>query len=152
MARSHLLQTRQWLPRPPAAIFPFFADAFNLERITPPELQFQVTTPAPITMQLGTLIAYRLRLFGVPFTWLTRIALWEPPHRFIDEQLAGPYRLWVHTHTFSPWAGGTLMTDRVVYELPFWPLGEIALPLVRRQLARIFTFRRRTIAQLLLDS
>lgn len=149
MARSHLLQTQQWLPRPPAAVFPFFADAFNLELIMPPELQFHIATPGPICMQVGTLIAYRLRLFGVPFTWLTRIALWEPPHHFIDEQLAGPYRLWVHTHTFSPWAGGTFMTDRVVYQLPLFPLGELALPLVKLQLQRIFAYRRQIIAQLL---
>jgi len=149
MARSHLLQTQQWLPHPPAAVFPFFADAFNLERITPPELRFRITTPGPITMQLGTLIAYRLRLFGVPFTWLTRISQWDPPRQFVDEQLFGPYRQWIHTHHFAPSAGGTLMTDRVVYQLPFFPFGELALPLVRLQLQRIFAYRRRTIAQLL---
>lgn len=149
MSRSHLLQTQQHLPLPPTDVFPFFADAANLERITPPELHFHIITPGPIRMQVGTLIEYRLRLFGVPFTWLTRIALWEPPHRFIDEQLVGPYRLWVHTHHFVPLAGGTLMTDRVVYHLPFFPLGELALPLVRLQLQRIFAYRRQTIARLL---
>ncbi len=120
-----------------------------MERITPPELHFRIITPGPILMEVGTLIQYRLRLFGVPFTWLTRIALWEPPDCFMDEQLHGPYRQWEHTHTFRPWAGGTLMTDRVVYRLPFWPLGEAVLPLVRRQLGRIFSYRRRTIARLL---
>ena len=149
MARRHLLQTQQQLPRPPAGVFPFFADAANLERITPPELQFHIITPGPIHMQVGTLIEYRLRLFGVPFTWLTRISQWDPPEQFVDEQLYGPYRQWIHTHHFAPSAGGTLMTDRVVYQLPFFPLGELAAPLVRLQLQRIFAYRRRTIARLL---
>ncbi len=149
MGRSHILLTQQQLPLPPAGVFPFFADASNLERITPPELQFHIITPGPIRMQVGTLIEYRLRLFGVPFAWLTRISHWDPPHCFVDEQLLGPYRQWVHTHHFQPHAEGTLMIDRVVYQLPFFPLGELALPLVRRQLKRIFSFRRQTIAQLL---
>ncbi len=149
MGQSHLLQTQQHLPLPPAEVFPFFADAANLERITPPELQFHIITPGPIRMQMGTLIEYRLRLCGVPFRWLTRISLWHPPHQFVDEQLWGPYRQWVHTHHFAPLTGGTLMTDRVVYQLPFFPLGELAFPLVRLQLQRIFAYRRQTIARLL---
>jgi ligand-binding SRPBCC domain-containing protein len=149
MGRRHLLLTQQSLPLAPGEVFPFFADAANLERITPPELHFRIITPGPIVMQRGTLIEYRLRLFGVPFTWLTRIAHWDPPRSFIDEQLWGPYRQWVHTHTFTPVDRGTLMEDRVVYQLPFFPLGEAAFPLVRWQLQRIFAFRRRTIARLL---
>jgi len=151
MFRHHVLLTEQYLPLAPPEVFPFFADAANLERITPPELHFRIVTSGPLAMQRGTLIEYRLRLFGVPFTWLTRISQWDPPRSFTDEQLWGPYRQWVHTHTFTPSGGGTLMTDRVVYQLPFFPLGEIVFPLVKWQLQRIFAFRRRTIARLLIS-
>ena len=97
----------------------------------------------------GTLIDYRLRLFGVPFGWQTRIAIWNPPHEFVDEQLRGPYRLWVHTHRFRTENLVTHMEDEVRYRLPYFPLGEAAYPLVRWQLQRIFAFRRQAIARLL---
>jgi ligand-binding SRPBCC domain-containing protein len=146
---THVLRTSQRLPLPREEIFPFFAEAANLERITPPELQFHIITASPVTMQLGTLIEYRLRLFGVPFRWLTRISRWNPPHEFVDEQLRGPYRMWVHTHRFRWEDGVTLMEDKVDYRLPFFPVGETAYPLVRWQLRRIFAFRRQAIASLL---
>lgn len=146
---THVLRTTQNLPLPREEVFPFFTEAANLERITPPELQFHIITTPPITMQLGTLIEYRLRLFGVPFTWLTRISLWHPPHEFVDEQLRGPFGLWVHTHRFHTIGGVTRMEDEVRYRLPFFPLGEAAYPLVKWQLRRIFAFRRQAIARLL---
>ena len=100
-------------------------------------------------MRAGALIEYRLRLHGVGVDWLTRIEEWEPGVRFVDMQLAGPYRLWHHTHTFEARDGATLLKDTVRYALPAWPLGELALPLVRRDLAQIFDFRRDTVARLL---
>jgi ligand-binding SRPBCC domain-containing protein len=149
MSGIHVLRASQHLPIPREEVFPFFAEAANLESLTPPELQFHVITPPPITMQLGTLIEYRLRLFGVPFKWLTRISRWNPPYEFVDEQLRGPYRLWVHTHRFHTTGGVTRMDDEVQYCLPFFPLGEAAYPLVKWQLDRIFAFRRQAIARLL---
>ena len=134
-----------WIPRPLEAVFPFFADAGNLERITPPELRFRVLTPLPVQMRAGALIDYRLSLFGVPFRWRTEIAAWEPPRRFVDRQLRGPYREWVHTHTFTEQDGGTRMVDEVVYALPLGRPGLLALPLVGRQLDRIFDFREATL-------
>jgi ligand-binding SRPBCC domain-containing protein len=146
----HVLWTTQRLPRSRDQVFPFFAEAANLERITPPELRFHIITPSPIVMQLGTVIEYKLRLFGVSFTWLTRICHWDPPREFVDEQVRGPYRMWIHTHRFWPEDGATLMEDEVHYRLPFFPVGETAYPFVRWQLKRIFAFRRQAIARLLL--
>jgi ligand-binding SRPBCC domain-containing protein len=136
------LERQQVVPVGPAEAFEFFADAFNLEAITPPWLHFRVDTPGPISMGAGTLIQYRLRLHGLPARWLTRIEAWEPGRRFEDAQLRGPYRRWHHTHTFSRHEHGTEMCDRVDYELPFGPVGRLAhAALVARDLERIFDFR-----------
>ena len=149
MLRYHVLRREQRLPGTPDEVFPFFADAHNLEAITPPALGFRVVTDGPIEMRAGTLIQYRLRLHGIPVAWLTRIEDWTPGERFVDAQLAGPYRLWHHTHEFEAAGdGGTLMRDTVRYALPYWPLGEVAHALVvRRDLAAIFAHRHREVAR-----
>lgn len=128
-----------WLPQPPEEVFPFFADAANLETITPPLLHFKILTPAPITMREGTLIDYKLRIHGLPLKWRTRISAWQPPHRFIDEQIRGPYRQWIHEHTFQPVDGGTLARDVVRYAVPFDFL--VHLWLVRPDVESIFRYR-----------
>ena len=146
----HVLERTQRLAPPPEEVFPFFSDAANLERITPPWIGFRIATAQPIEMRRGTLIEYRLKLHGIPLNWHTEIALWDPPHRFVDVQLSGPYRLWHHTHSFEPDGEGTLMRDVVRYALPLGPLGEIAhLVLVRRDLSRIFDFRVEEVARLM---
>ena len=149
MSRVHLFETRMLLPLPRLEVFAFFSDARNLGRITPPELRFQILTPAPVDMRQGALIDYRLHLFGVPMRWRTLISRWDPPNEFVDEQLAGPYRAWIHTHRFRVLDGGTSVEDEVRYALPFPPLGEIGHFLVRRQVQRIFAFRHRAIRRLL---
>lgn len=142
-----VLERSQHLPGRPEEVFGFFADAWNLEAITPPWLRFRVVTPRPLEMRAGAHIAYRLRLHGMPIRWLTRIEVWEPPLRFVDVQVRGPYRLWHHTHRFEPDDDGTLMRDRVRYALPLGPLGELAhAALVRRDLERIFAFRHEAVA------
>lgn len=138
-------QTELWLPRPPDELFPFFADARNLDAITPPWLHFHVVTPPPIEVRAGAIMDYTLRVRGVPLRWRTLIREWEPPHRFVDEQVRGSYRLWIHTHTFEPRDGGTLARDHVAYAVPF---DFIAHPLfVRRDIERIFAFRREALRQ-----
>jgi ligand-binding SRPBCC domain-containing protein len=129
-------------------VFGFFADAFNLEAITPAWLRFRVVTPGPILMSPGALIEYRLRLHRIPIRWLTRIEVWEPGRRFVDVQVRGPYRVWHHTHSFEPHADGTLLRDTVRYALPLGPLGRFAhAVLVRRDLERIFAFRHEEVAR-----
>lgn len=146
--RVHLLERSQRVEAPVERAFAFYGDDRNLEPLTPPWLHFEVTTPRPIAMGAGTLLDYRLRLHGVPIRWRTRIDAWEPPTRFTDFQEKGPYSLWEHTHTFEPEGdGATLITDRVRYAIPFGPLGALAhLLFVRRDLERIFDFRREAIA------
>jgi len=139
------LETTTVLPRPVDEVFAFFANAENLERITPPELAFRILTPTPIVVTEGTIIDYRLRLFGVPFNWRTRIVQWQPNDRFIDEQVRGPYTSWRHRHTFAECEHGTRMTDRVEYRLPLRLAAPLARPLVRRQLDRIFRYRANAI-------
>lgn len=128
-----------WLPLPPEKLFSFFADAANLETLTPPWLNFKIITPTPIAMREGTLIDYRLRVHGVPVRWRTRINVWQPPHRFVDEQLRGPYRQWIHEHTFEPQDGGTLARDYVRYAVPLDFFAHRFF--VRPDVERIFAFR-----------
>lgn len=163
LVKEHLLRREQLLRAPIERVFPFFADAGNLQRITPPEVGFSIETPLPVAMRVGALLDYRLRLFGVPFRWRTEITQWNPPHGFVDEQVRGPYRLWRHVHRFEsvresvrqsvrqPVRDGegdaTKMIDEVHYALPLAPVGEIAHFVVRAQLDRIFDFRARAVPE-----
>ncbi|MEA2193634.1 MAG: hypothetical protein QOG42_68 [Solirubrobacteraceae bacterium] len=151
MKRDEILQREQRLPGTPEEVFAFFADARNLEALTPPLLRFRVVTPEPIAMGAGTLIRYRLRVRGVPVSWLTKITEWDPPHGFVDEQLTGPYALWHHAHAFEALDdGGTLMRDVVRYRVGCGPLGTLATRLlVRRDVEAIFDFRAERIPALL---
>lgn len=142
----YVYDSELWLPRPPEAIFPFFADASNLNKITPPWLSFGMVTPPPIAMRAGTLIEYRLRVRGFPIRWVTEITEWNPPFRFVDIQRRGPYRLWRHTHEFQEENGGTRCLDRVEY----YPLGGALIHrlFVRRDVERIFAYRRERLLEL----
>jgi ligand-binding SRPBCC domain-containing protein len=151
--RPRLFESEIVLPHPRPEVFAFFADAANLQELTPPWLHFRLDTPPPIAMFEGALIEYRLRVHRVPVRWRTRITAWEPPRRFVDEQLRGPYRLWLHEHLFeeaeSPdGAAATRVIDRVRYAVPGGPLGILAdRLLVRRDVERIFAFRRQRLAE-----
>jgi ligand-binding SRPBCC domain-containing protein len=137
------------LDLPRSRVFEFFSDARNLERITPPELSFHIVTPTPIAMKTGTLIDYKLRLHGIPVGWRTEITKWDPPFEFIDTQLRGPYKQWIHRHTFSERGNQTLMEDEVRYRLPLEPLGDIANFFVRRDIANIFKYREKVVREFL---
>jgi ligand-binding SRPBCC domain-containing protein len=128
-----------WLPLPPEEVFPFFGNAANLDAITPPWLHFRILTPLPIVMREGTVIDYRLQVHGISLRWRTRISAWQPPHRFVDEQLRGPYRQWLHEHSFEPCNDGTLARDLLRYAVPFDAL--LHRWFVRPDIERIFEFR-----------
>jgi ligand-binding SRPBCC domain-containing protein len=145
----HHLSTTTFFPLPIEQVFEFFSAAENLEKITPPSLKFSIVTPQPIVMKKGLLIDYRLKIQGFPAKWRTRIAKWDPPHAFIDEQLIGPYHTWIHLHAFKEVPDGTQMLDQVDYRLPLEPIGKIAHPIIRFQLKRIFTHRTKVIPKLL---
>jgi len=135
------------LPGSPEEVFGFFADAANLNDITPHWLGFRILTPLPIEMREGALIDYRIRLRGLPMRWRTRIEEWRPPHRFVDTQLRGPYSLWRHTHTFEATPDGTICRDHVAYAHHGGPLMERFF--VRPEIERIFEYRTAKLQELL---
>jgi len=143
--RVHEFQSELWLPLPPEELFSFFADAVNLDALTPPWLNFHIATPPPIAMREGALIDYRLRVHGIPLRWRTRINAWQPPNRFVDEQIRGPYRRWIHEHTFEARDGGTLARDVVCYAVPFDFIAHRWL--VRPDVERIFQYRSEALKQ-----
>lgn len=133
------------VPTSPEHTFAFFADASNLQRLTPPWLDFRILTPLPIEMREGTRIDYRIRLYGVPIPWASRIDVWEDGVRFVDRQLMGPYRWWRHEHRFDPVSTGT----RVIDEVEFVPrLRWVSSRLVQRDVDRIFTYRHEKLREL----
>jgi ligand-binding SRPBCC domain-containing protein len=140
------LATEQWLPRPLAEVFAFFADAGTLDALTPSWVRFEILTPRPIAMKIGTLIDYRLRLRGPPIRRQSEISNWSPPHRFVDEQRRGPYRLWHHTHAFAERDNGTVVRDLVRYAVPGGTLANSMF--VRRDLQKIFAYRQQKLAEL----
>ena len=147
--RAWRLTMSQWLNAPREELFQFFADAYNLEKITPDLLSFKVVTPAPIDMKPGTLIDYKLKVRGVPIRWRTLIETWEPCDKFTDEQLKGPYKRWHHTHTFTDENGGTRCNDIVEYAPPGGPLAPLINKLVvQRDVEKIFAYRANVLAEM----
>ena len=138
------LRTEIWLPAPRHEVFGFFSRAENLQTLTPEWLHFSILTAAPIEMQRGTIIDYRIGVHGLPMRWQSEISTWDPPHVFVDEQRRGPYRRWIHTHRFVEANGGTLVQD----EVDFAVLGGVLVaPFVTRDLRRIFLHRHRRLAE-----
>ncbi|MCA8941703.1 MAG: SRPBCC family protein [Planctomycetes bacterium] len=146
--RLRRLESELWVPHPIDEVFAFFADASNLDAITPAWLRFQIDTPSPIEMQVGTLIDYKLRIRGIPVRWQSEITVWDPPFRFVDEQRRGPYRKWHHVHSFVERDGGTFIRDEVDYAVPGWVLEPLIHRwFVRRDVERIFAHRTAVLRQ-----
>lgn len=144
-ADGYRLSTWVRVAAPLCEVFDFFSDAFQLESITPPWLQFSVLSPRPIEMRAGVRIHYKLRLHGVPIRWQSAITVWQPPVRFVDEQIVGPYRFWRHEHSFHEEKGGTLVSDRVDYGVRGGAL--VHRWLVAPDLKRIFQYRQRRLRE-----
>ena len=140
--KYYVLKKEQFIPRPLKEVFAFYERPENLARITPPWLGFRIVTPSPIVMRQGALFEYTIRVMGTRLRWISVISAYEPPFKFIDEQIKGPYAYWHHTHTFAEAKDGTMVGDEVRYALPFGPLGSLAQRIaVRRQLEKVFTYR-----------
>ena len=140
------INMKQHINKPLEVVFEFFSKPENLEMITPKSLSFNILTPTPIKMGKGSLIDYTIRLFGIPIHWRTLISDYEPPFRFVDQQIKGPYTFWHHTHTFRLVEGGVEIIDQVKYSLPLGWLGTLAHAIwVRKDLEKIFEYRKTVI-------
>lgn len=147
--RAHVFRAEQRIAHPLPEVFEFFSRAGNLERITPPWLSFKIEGGEPAVVA-GTIIRYRLRLRGVPIRWVSRIDTFEPDRVFVDRQIKGPYKLWVHRHEFRADGETTVISDEVHYQLPLGILGAVAhLITVRRDLEKIFAYRQQAVERLL---
>ncbi len=140
--KTYIFEKRTYFDRPRDVIFSFFSNAENLNKVTPKKLHFKILTDLPISMKKGTLIDYKLRIYYIPIHWRTEIKEWNPPHQFIDIQLIGPYRKWIHMHQFIAQENGTVMIDRVKYAIP----GGFLVPLfhkliVKKDIEKIFEYR-----------
>ncbi len=146
---DHILESRVWLPRPREEVFPFFADPRNLAVLDPPWLRFVLLSPPPDPVEAGTVFDFRIRGLGIPLRWRVLIREYDPPYRFVDVQVRGPYARWEHRHMFRAAEGGTWLEDRITYRLPLGPLGRLLHRVcVGRQLQAIFAYRRRRLAEL----
>ncbi len=147
--RVYTLHAEQTVPRTLDEVFSFFDRPENLEELTPKSLSFQILTPKPLVMAKGLLIDYTIRIWGVPLHWRTLITAYDAPHRFVDEQLKGPYAFWHHTHTFTEVDGGVKIEDDVRYAMPFGWLGQFVHAIyVQRDVQRIFNHRKQIIDEL----
>ena len=142
------LKREQFIDKTLKQVFAFFESPENLAKITPPSLGFKTLTPSPIVMKEGALIDYTVRTLGFTIRWTTLVTCFDPPNKFVDQQLKGPYSFWHHTHTFAEKSGGTVVNDEVIYAMPFGIIGDIIHALfVRRQLRNIFDYRAKVIEQ-----
>jgi ligand-binding SRPBCC domain-containing protein len=147
--KTYSLSFAQQVARPLLEVFDFFSRAENLEALTPPWLNFKILDVKPQPVQQGTLINYSLRVHGIPVRWTSEIIEWEPPHRFVDLQLRGPYKLWRHEHRFETYQGGTLISDTINLALPLGFLGRLVYKIkVEPDVQEIFAFREQKIRSL----
>ena len=144
--KTYTLSFEQQVARPLPEVFDFFSRAENLEVLTPPWLNFKILEVKPQLVQQGTLINYSLRVHGIPLRWTSEIVEWEPPHRFVDLQLRGPYKVWRHEHSFEARVGGTLIADTINLALPLGALGQLVYKIkVKSDVEEIFAFRKEKV-------
>ncbi len=147
--KTHILETVTIIHKPLLEVFDFFSKAENLNILTPPELHFKIITPLPIKMEPTTIIDYRIKLNGISFNWRTEICNWEPPYRFVDQQLKGPYKKWHHTHSFIEKNGVTEMTDRIEFLSPGWIFEPIINALfIEKKVKKIFAYREKKLKEI----
>ncbi len=147
---GYVHEAAKWVPYKLDFVFTFFSEAKNLEKITPPWVDFRVQKLSTARIEKGSVIDYKLKIKGLPAKWRSEITTWKPMEYFVDEQLKGPYKLWHHTHSFIPLKNGTLMTDRVIYQMPLGILGDfMRLVLVHRDVKTIFAYRSKVIEDVL---
>jgi ligand-binding SRPBCC domain-containing protein len=133
-------------------VFDFFSNAENLNLLTPGKLNFKILTPLPVKMEKGTLIDYKISIMGIPFKWRTEITDWEPPFRFVDIQLKGPYKVWIHEHVFKKENGYTIVTDKVNYKSKGWILEPVIQKLfIEKKLEEIFDYREKKLKLIFKD-
>ena len=144
--KKYILETETYIPKPLNEVFDFFSKAENLNKLTPPDVHFKIMTPLPIDMKKGTLIDYRIKLNNIPFYWKTEITEWNPPFKFADNQVKGPYQTWFHEHSFVEKDGKTYMKDKITYLSKGW----ILVPLlhwlfVDKKVKQIFEYREKQL-------
>jgi ligand-binding SRPBCC domain-containing protein len=146
---DHVLESRVWLARPRPEVFAFFADPSNLAHLTPPALKLRLLTPTPARLAAGAVLDFRLSWHGLPLSWRAYIREYDPPYRFVDVQVRGPWARWEHRHQFLDEGGGTWVEDRVTYRLPLGPLGRaLHAVLVHRQLRALWAYRNARLGEL----
>lgn len=146
------LERESVIKAPIEEVFSFFGKAENLNIITPPQLKFDIVTPLPITIKEGTIIDYKIKISGLSFNWRTKITEWEPPRRFIDIQTRGPYKMWVHEHTFIADGNKTIMKDKVNYISKGWFLEPLIQRFfVRKKVEDIFDYRQKKLSAIFKD-
>lgn len=146
--KPHIYTEETIINRPIDEVFEFFSKAENLNLLTPTFLKFKILTPLPIAMGVGTLIDYKISLNGIPFTWKTKISTWKKNEVFVDEQLRGPYKVWIHEHKFEVVDSGVKMTDTVQYLSPGWIVEPIINKLyIEKKVKEIFEFRKKVLLQ-----
>jgi len=155
---DHVLERGFWLPRPRQEVFQFFADPGNLALVQPPGAQLQWLSPPPAGLTAGAVLDFRIRVLGWPVRWRVMVREFDPPYRFVDVQLCGPFARWEHRHRFvagspgedRPGPIGTWVKDRITYRLPLGPLGSLAHALgAGRQIKELFDYRERRLRDLL---
>ena len=145
----HILTKTTIINRPLVEVFNFFSNAENLNVITPPDMQFKIISPLPIQIKKGALIDYKIKVNGIPFKWQTEISEWQPNIRFVDQQIKGPYRVWIHEHTFEEVDGQTHMKDYVQFLSPGWFLEPLINKLfVEKKVKAIFEYREKILKDL----